>query len=97
MADAPIRVRSGTPVAQLASAIANRIYEGHTVVLQMIGAAAVAQGVKAIAVASGFTGTRRIVLSARPFMEDVDSAGGTVTRILIRVFPDLPLQPPDVP
>lgn len=88
MADAPIRVRSGTPVAQLASAIANRIYEGHTVVLQMIGAAAIAQGVKAIAVASRFTGSQHITLNARPVMEDITSDDGITTRVLIRVFPD---------
>lgn len=90
MADAQIRVGSATPVAQLASAIANRIYEGNTVVLQMIGAAAVSQGVKAIAVASSFTTQHKQTgLSAKPVFEDVPgNGGGTVTRVLIRVFPD---------
>lgn len=89
MADAQIRVGSMTPVASLASVIANRIYEGNTVVLQMIGAAAISQGVKAIAVASGFTGNRNISLSSKPVFEDIrGSDGGTVTRMLIRVFPD---------
>lgn len=88
MADAQIRVSSGTPVAQLASAIANRIYEGNTVVLQMIGAAAISQGVKAIAVASGFTGNRGFGLSAKPAFEDIRGSDGIITRVLIRVFPD---------
>ena len=90
MADAQIRVGSATPVAQLASAIANRIYEGNTVVLQMIGAAAISQGVKAIAVANGFTSMppRHVSLSAKPAFEDIPSGDGTVTRMLIRVFPD---------
>jgi stage V sporulation protein S len=88
LADATIRVRSGTPVAQLASAIANRIYEGHTVVLQMIGAAAISQAVKAIAVATRFTAARQITLSARPSIEDITTADGVTTRVLISVFPD---------
>lgn len=90
MADTQIRVSSGTPVAQLASAIANRIYEGNTVVLQMIGAAAVSQAVKAIAVASGFTASRGLSLSAKPAFEDIPGHGsdGIITRMIIRVFPD---------
>jgi stage V sporulation protein S len=91
MADAQIRVGSQTAVASLASAIANRIYEGNTVVLQMIGAAAISQGVKAIAVASSFTAMppRYISLSAKPVFEDVlGEDGHTVTRMLIKVYPD---------
>lgn len=92
MADAHIRVRSATPVAQLASAIANRVYEGSTVVLAAIGAAAVSQAVKAIAVASGFTtATAGTPLSAKPSIEDVPGDDGPTTRILIRVFPDQPV------
>lgn len=91
MADAQLRVGSSTPVAQLASAIANRIYSGHTVVLQAIGAGAISQAVKAIAVAGSFTTTapHSILLSARPAFEDVPGQDGTTTtRIIIRVFPD---------
>lgn len=88
MADTQIRVASATPVAQLASAIANRIYEGRTVVLQMIGAGAVSQAVKAIAVAADFTGQAGIALSAKPALEDIPGIDGTLTRVLIRVFPD---------
>lgn len=91
MADTQIRVGSATPVAQLASAIANRIYEGRTVVLQMIGAGAVSQAVKAIAVAVSFTGQAGITISARPALEDIHGTDGTLTRILIRVFPDQPV------
>lgn len=90
MADAQIRVGSATPVAQLASAIANRIYEGNTVVLLAIGAAAISQGIKAIAVASDFTALPpwEIVLSARPAFEDISRDDGTITtRMRIRVFP----------
>lgn len=90
MAEVQIRVGSATPVAQLGSAIANRIYEGNTVVLLMIGAAAIAQAVKAIAVANGFTGMppNRISLSAKPAFEDITGTDGTVTRVRIKVFPD---------
>lgn len=91
MADAHIRVASATPVASLASAIANCIYEGNTVVLQMIGAAAISQAVKAIAVAAGFTAMPpwETGLSAKPRLEDIRAEDGTVTtRVLIRVFPD---------
>ena len=93
MADAQLRVGSATPVAQLASAIANRIYEGNTVVLQMIGAAAISQAVKAIAVASKFTAAPpwELSLSAKPAFEDINWDDGTVTtRMRIRVFPDNP-------
>jgi len=91
MADVPIRVRSATPVAQLASAIANRIYEDRTVVLQAIGAGAVSQAVKAIAIAGRFTAASASVsLSAKPAIEDIPGSDGPVTRVLIRVFPDTP-------
>lgn len=91
MADTQIRVGSATPVAQLASAIASRIREGNTVVLQVIGAAAISQAVKAIAVASRFTSRAPggASLSARPAFEDIlGEDGSAVTRMLIRVFPD---------
>lgn len=92
MADTQIRVGSATPVAQLASAIANRIYEGRTVVLQMIGAGAVSQAVKAIAVAQDFTGQAGIAISAKPALEDIPDGGSVLTRVLIRVFPDQPVE-----
>ena len=93
MADVPVRVRSATPVAQLASAIANRIYEGHTVALAAIGAGAVSQAVKAIVIASRFTETAAgVTLSAKPAIEDVPGDSGPLTRILIRVFPDQPVK-----
>jgi stage V sporulation protein S len=99
MADTLIRVGSATPAAQLASAIANRIYEGHTVILQMIGAAAVSQAVKAIAVADGFTSKppARISLNARAAFEDIPGGDRVITRILIRVTPGPPADWPPAP
>lgn len=60
--DNDLRVGARTPPADLASAISHGIYDGKTVTLRSIGAGAVNQATKAIAIAQGYVAPRGIVL-----------------------------------
>lgn len=65
-ADEPLRVASGTPPAELATAVSRALADGRHPVLRAIGAGAVNQAVKAIAIASSQVALRGLVLSCRP-------------------------------
>lgn len=64
--DTVLRVKSSSSAASLASALSHAIYDNKKVILRAIGAGAVNQAVKAIAIANGYVGQRGIILSARP-------------------------------
>lgn len=81
-----LRVSGSSPVAPLASAISHGIYDGKTVLMRAIGAAAVNQAVKAIAVAQGYVAPRGLVLCTRPGFADVEMSDEVVTAQVLRVF-----------
>ena len=87
-----LRVAARTPTVELASAIANAIYEDGEVTLRAIGAASVNQAVKGIAKAQGFAAQHGMVLATRPGfltvqMPSRDSDGfEDRTAIIFRVF-----------
>lgn len=81
-----LRVKGSSPAAALASAISYGVYDGQTVTLRAIGAAAVNQAVKAIAIAQGYVAPRGLVLYTRPGFTDVNMKDGVVTAIVFRVF-----------
>ena len=82
-----LRVGSKTPVPELASAISHGIYDSKVVVLRAIGAGAVSQGVKAVAVARGYVAPRGIDLHIRPGFTDVRmNDGDVVTGILLQIM-----------
>lgn len=83
--DEILRVKATSNPASLASAIAYQIYEGKPAVLRAIGAGAVNQGVKAIAIAYSFVAPRGYDLVTRPSFTTVTMPEGDVSAIVLRV------------
>lgn len=84
--DGILRVKSGTSVKPLASAIAHHLYAGRPVVLRCVGAAAVGQGIKALAVARSFAGPVGIDIAVVPAFDTIEgSRGDTISAITLRV------------
>lgn len=79
-------VKGSTDTTALAATVAHKIYDGEKVVLRAIGAAAVNQTVKAIAIAQSYVGARGIIISMRPGFADVEMPDGTVTAIVFRIL-----------
>lgn len=69
----------------VAAALSHSIYEGQRPKLRAIGAGAVNQAVKAIAIAVGFVATRGYVLSTRPTFESVTIRGEETTAIVFHL------------
>jgi stage V sporulation protein S len=91
--DTVLRVKGDSSATSLASAISHGIYDGKKVVLRAIGAGAVNQAVKAVAIAQSYVGARGLTLSMRPgftdvYMPDLDAPGKTVrtTAMVFRVL-----------
>lgn len=68
-------VSGSTPVAKLGSAIAHGVYADKKIRLRAIGAGAISQAQKAIAVARGYAAPRGYSLASVPSFEEVDMAG----------------------
>ncbi|HEV2354344.1 MAG TPA: stage V sporulation protein S [Puia sp.] len=83
-----LRVKGSSPANALASAISYGIYDGKTVTLRAIGAAAVNQAMKAVAIAQGYVAPRGLVLYTRPGFTDVKMPDNTVTAMVFRIFSD---------
>jgi stage V sporulation protein S len=81
-----LRVSGGTSAHDLAAAISHAVYDSRRPVLRAIGAGAVNQAVKAVAIAQSFVGSRGLILSIRPgFAEVTMNNGETTTAIVLRV------------
>lgn len=81
-----LRVSSSSSAAKLASAISHAVYDGQRVTLRAIGAGAVNQSVKAIAIAQSFVGMRGLVLSTRHGFDTVTMPDkANVSAIVMRV------------
>jgi stage V sporulation protein S len=81
-----LRVGSKTPVPELASAISHGVYDGKSVLMRAIGAGAVGQAVKALAVARGYVAPRGFDLALVPGFVDIKMPDGTVTGLNLKVF-----------
>lgn len=81
-----LRVKGSSSATALASAISYGVYDGRTIILRAIGAAAVNQAVKAVAIAQSYIGARGLTLSMRPGFTDVNMPDGVVTAMVFRVF-----------
>lgn len=85
--DSVLRVKSSSSAASLASAISYQVYDNKNVVLRAIGAGAVNQAVKAIAIANSYVAQRGIILSCRPGFDTTTMADGqTISVVTLRVF-----------
>lgn len=83
--DVTFFVSSSTPVSKLGSAIAHGIYADKTVTLRAIGAGAISQAMKAVAVAIGYAAPRGYDLAVRPSFSDVDMPDRKVTALSLKV------------
>lgn len=80
-----VMVKSSTAATSLGSMLARSIYEGKRVTLRAVGASAVNQAAKAIAIAQGFAGPRGHDLWVKPHFFDSDIQGKKVTGVALRV------------
>jgi stage V sporulation protein S len=81
-----LRVKGSSSASALAAAIAHGVYGNKNVVLRAIGAGAVNQAVKGIAIAQSYVGARGLIISCRPGFTDVMMPDGKVTAILLRII-----------
>jgi stage V sporulation protein S len=81
-----LRVSGSSPAAPLASALSHAVYDGKKVVLRAIGAGAVNQAVKAVAIAQTYVGQRGLVLSVRPGFQTVPMPERDVSAIILKVI-----------
>ena len=84
--DEPLRVGSSSNPQSVAAAIAHAIYEAGTCRIRAVGAGAVNQATKAIAIARGYTAPRGINLACVPGFESVESNGETISAMVYQVF-----------
>lgn len=80
-----LRVGAGSNAQAVGSAIAHALYEKPEVRLRAVGASAVNQAVKAIAIASGYVAPRGMNLSCRPGFTTVDSRDGQISAIVFTI------------
>jgi stage V sporulation protein S len=81
-----LRVSGGTPAEKLGSVIARHVYAGTRVSLRAVGAPAVNQAMKAVAIAQKHTAPRGVTLSVRPGFVDVPMPDKTVTGMIFHVL-----------
>jgi stage V sporulation protein S len=77
-----LRVGAGSNPQAVASAIAHAIYEKRTCKLRAVGAGAVNQATKAIAIARGYTAPRGLDLVCIPGFASIDSHDGTISAVV---------------
>lgn len=80
-----LRVSAGSNPQSVASAIAHALYETPTVRLRAVGASAVNQAVKAIAIASGYVAPRGMDLTCKPGFATIDSRDGQISAIVFKI------------
>lgn len=81
-----IKVASATPAGTLGSAISHAVQSGKPVALRAVGAGAVNQGIKGIAIASGYLAQLGMTLYCRPGFCNVKMPDGQeLSGILLRV------------
>lgn len=85
--EAVLRVKASSSASSLASAISHAVYDSKKVTLRAIGAGAVNQAVKAIAIAQSFVGPRGIVLYCRPGFTTVTMKDNeNISAMVFKVF-----------
>jgi stage V sporulation protein S len=80
-----LRVGAGSNPQAVASAIAHSIYETRACKIRAVGAGAVNQAVKAIAIARGYTAPRGLDLLCIPGFSSIDSHDGQISAIVFDV------------
>lgn len=81
-----LKVSSKSSPASVAGAIAGMVKDGVPVNMQCVGAGAVNQAIKAVAIARGFLIPTGVDISCAPTFSDVEIGGETRTAIRIAVY-----------
>jgi stage V sporulation protein S len=85
MEETLLRVKGSSSATSLASVIAHGIYEGKKISLRAIGASAVNQSMKAVAIAQSYVGAKGMRILIIPGFTDVQMDDGTVTALVFRI------------
>lgn len=80
-----LRVSASSNPQSVASAIAHAIYENRQVKLRAVGAGAVNQAVKAIAIARGYVAPRGLDLTCKPGFTTIESRDGEISAIVFAI------------
>jgi stage V sporulation protein S len=80
-----LRVSAGSNAQAVGSAIAHALYESPQIKLRAVGASAVNQAVKAIAIARGYVAPRGLDLNCRPGFTTVESRDGNISAIVFTI------------
>jgi stage V sporulation protein S len=80
-----LRVSASSNPQSVASAIAHAIYESRQVKVRAVGAGAVNQSVKAMAIARGYVAPRGMDLTFRPGFTTIDSRDGEISAIVFSI------------
>ena len=80
-----LRVSAGSNPQSLASAIAHSIYETRTCKIRAVGAGAVNQAVKAIAISRGYVAPRGLDLTCKPGFTTIESRDGEISAIVFAI------------
>lgn len=80
--DQPLKVAAGSNPQSIASAIAHAMYDYKTVRLRAVGAGAVNQAVKGIAIARGYVAPRGYDLVCKPGFTTVESRDGEISALV---------------
>lgn len=83
-----LRVKGSTSATSLAATIAHGVYAGKKMSLRAIGAAAVNQAIKAVAIAQGYVAARGHNLSMKAGFDDVEMPDGVVTAVILKLRDD---------
>ena len=81
-----LKVSSKSSPASVAGAIADMVKDGVPVNMQAVGAGAVNQAIKAVAIARGFLIPTGVDISCAPTFADIDINGDSRTAIRIAVY-----------
>lgn len=80
-----LRVSASSNPQSVASAIAHAIYEKHEVKMRAVGAGAVNQAVKAMAIARGYVAPRGLDLVCKPGFTTIESRDGEISAIVFAI------------
>lgn len=77
-----LRVSAGSNPQSVASAIAHAIYDTKLVKVRAVGAGAVNQAVKAVAIARGYVAPRGLDLVMKPGFQTIESRDGEISAVV---------------
>ena len=80
-----LRVSASSNPQSVASAIAHAIYDNRQVKLRAVGAGAVNQAVKALAIARGYVAPKGLDLTCKPGFTTIESRDGEISAIVFAV------------